>query len=58
MPGYNPRCDNCFRCMTCHGDGTVNETRQDGGKVHVVRVTCRTCNGVGGKPGAGKHDHP
>lgn len=33
------------------------QTRQDRDKVYRVRITCPTCHGVGGKPGAGKHDH-
>lgn len=57
MPGYNPNCDNCFKCMTCRGDGTIYETRMERGIVIKERVTCRTCNGVGGKPGAGQHSH-
>jgi DnaJ-class molecular chaperone len=57
MPGYNPNCNNCFKCMTCKGDGTVMTTKSDRGIVYRERVTCSTCNGVGGKPGAGQHDH-
>lgn len=59
MTGYNPRCNNCFKCGTCKGDGTIYETRSDGklDKVWKERVTCKTCKGVGGKPGAGTHDH-
>lgn len=57
MPGYNPNCDNCFKCLTCRGNGSLEETRSDRGKVWKERVTCRTCNGVGGKPGAGTHNH-
>lgn len=59
MTGYNPRCSNCFKCGTCKGDGTIYETRSDGklDKVWKERVTCKTCQGVGGKPGAGAHDH-
>jgi DnaJ-class molecular chaperone len=56
MPGYNPSCPNCFKCMRCHGDGTIHQTRSDGDKVWKERVTCLTCPGVGGKPGAGMHD--
>lgn len=57
LPGYDPNCQNCFKCLTCRGDGTVYETRSDGGEVWKERVTCRTCAGRGGKPGAGMHDH-
>jgi DnaJ-class molecular chaperone len=58
MPGYNPRCDNCYKCSVCGGDGTVQEAKSGGnGKFYYERVTCKTCNGVGGKVGAGKHDH-
>lgn len=57
MPGYSPVCDNCFKCMTCRGNGYVDETRMSNGKVFTERVTCKTCRGVGGKPGAGAHDH-
>jgi len=58
MPGYNPNCNNCFKCLTCHGDGTIDMTRSVGpGKVIKERVTCPTCKGAGGKPGAGPHDH-
>lgn len=57
MPGYNPSCPNCFKCMTCKGDGTVRRTRSEHGHVIEERVTCPTCRGVGGKPGAGAHDH-
>jgi DnaJ-class molecular chaperone len=57
MPGYSPNCDNCFKCLTCRGDGTIHETRQADGRVWKERVTCPTCRGVGGKPGAGAHDH-
>jgi DnaJ-class molecular chaperone len=56
--GYNPNCSNCFKCMTCRGDGTVMQTRSDRGKVWKERATCPTCKGVGGKPGAGPHNHP
>lgn len=63
MPGYNPRCGNCFKCMTCRGNGSYEETRSgqrpDGTyAVWKETVTCRTCGGRGGKPGAGSHDHP
>jgi DnaJ-class molecular chaperone len=57
MAGYDPSCPNCHRCGTCRGDGTVEETRSDSGKVWKERVTCRTCNGVGGRAGAGPHNH-
>lgn len=57
MPGYDPNCDNCFKCLTCRGDGTVITTRMERGKVFTERVTCHTCNGAGGKPGTGRHDH-
>lgn len=60
MPGYDPNCPNCFKCMTCRGDGTVMQTRNvdpKNFKVITERVTCPTCNGVGGKPGAGSHNH-
>lgn len=58
MPGYDPSCQNCFKCMTCKGDGTVERTRSERGQVIKERVTCSTCGGVGGKPGAGTHNHP
>ena len=57
MPGYNPNCPNCFKCLTCKGNGSLEETRMSGGKVWKERVTCRTCGGRGGKPGAGSHNH-
>lgn len=63
MPGYNPNCNNCAKCNTCRGNGTIEKTVQekasDSNKTIVVkkRVTCSTCKGVGGKPMAGKHDH-
>jgi nucleoside phosphorylase len=57
MPGYNPNCNNCFKCLTCKGDGTIMLARSDRGKAWRERVTCPTCKGVGGKPGAGAHDH-
>jgi len=57
MTGYNPRCDNCFKCLTCKGDGTVKMPKMDRGIAYYERVTCPTCRGVGGKPGAGKHSH-
>lgn len=57
MPKYDPRCDNSFKRVTCRGDGTIRETRMERGKAWYERVTCPTCKGVGGKPGAGRHDH-
>jgi hypothetical protein len=62
MAGYNPRCDNCFKCMTCRGNGVVDAPTSgqggDGRYRHwMERKTCPTCRGVGGRPGAGKHDH-
>jgi hypothetical protein len=62
MAGYNPNCDNCFKCGTCRGEGTimkpVSRRKPDGTYVHErERVTCPTCKGVGGKVGAGSHDH-
>jgi hypothetical protein len=27
MTGYKPNCDNCFKCGTCRGNGTIEETR-------------------------------
>jgi DnaJ-class molecular chaperone len=58
MPGYNPNCKNCNRCGTCHGEGWIYMTRSVGpGKVIKEQVTCPTCRGVGGKPGAGSHNH-
>lgn len=57
MAGYSPNCNNCFKCMTCRGEGYVDEPRVSGEKAWRERVTCKTCRGVGGKPGAGKHDH-
>lgn len=57
MTGYNPNCNNCFRCLSCRGEGTVTTTRSDRGVDYRVRATCPTCKGVGGKPGAGMHDH-
>lgn len=62
MTGYNPNCDNCFKRATCRGDGTIQEVRSgqapDGSYKHwKERVTCPTCRGVGGKAGAGKHNH-
>lgn len=59
MQGYDPNCDNCFKCLTCRGDGTVMEPKVDpeSGKAWRERATCPTCKGVGGKAGAGKHDH-
>jgi DnaJ-class molecular chaperone len=44
-------------CMSCRGNGHVDETRMENGKVWKERVTCKQCRGAGGKPGAGKHDH-
>jgi hypothetical protein len=29
----------------------------DRGKAYYVTETCATCKGVGGKPGAGAHNH-
>lgn len=62
MPGYDPRCNNCFRCSTCHGEGTVQVAksgRGESGKPEFwyERATCSSCRGAGGKPGSGKHDH-
>jgi hypothetical protein len=57
MPGYNPNCQNCMKCFTCRGDGTIMLAKSDRGKAWKERVTCPTCKGVGGKPAAGKHDH-
>jgi DnaJ-class molecular chaperone len=57
MTGYNPNCQNCFKCMTCRGDGTIMQTKSDRGIVYKERVTCPTCKGAGGKPGAGTHNH-
>ena len=57
MPGYDPNCDNCFRCVVCKGDGTVQMPKMDGERAYYVRETCSACNGAGGKPGAGRHDH-
>jgi hypothetical protein len=58
MAGYNPNCGNCFKCLTCRGNGTIEQTRGDlSKKVWKERVTCPTCRGVGGKPGAGAHSH-
>lgn len=62
MAGYNPSCNNCFKCGTCRGNGTIRETRSgqkpDGTYAHWYEtVTCKTCQGVGGKPGAGAHNH-
>lgn len=57
MAGYDPNCDNCFKCLYCRGDGTIYETRSHDGELSQRRVTCPECNGAGGKPGAGEHDH-
>ncbi len=57
MPGYNPKCNSCFKCMTCKGDGTVYTTRSERGQVIRERATCHTCKGAGGRPGAGSHNH-
>jgi len=57
MASYDPNCPNCFKCLVCRGNGTVDETRMSNGKVWKERVTCKTCGGRGGKPGAGKHNH-
>lgn len=57
MPGYDPNCDNCFKCMTCRGDGTIMVAKMDRGIGYRVRETCPTCKGAGGKPGAGPHNH-
>ncbi len=57
MPSYDPRCDNCFKCLICRGNGVVKTTRMDRGKAYYVDETCKTCRGVGGKPGAGSHNH-
>ncbi len=39
MPGYSPVCDHSFECMTCRGNGWVDETRVAKGKVFTERVT-------------------
>jgi DnaJ-class molecular chaperone len=57
MPGYNPNCPNCHKCPTCRGDGTIDTTKSERGIVHKVRVTCPACDGRGGKPGPGPHNH-
>ncbi|NES16165.1 MULTISPECIES: hypothetical protein [Micromonospora] len=57
MPTYEPNCDNCFKCIPCKGTGVVKRTRMDRGKAYYVDETCPTCRGVGGKPGAGHHNH-
>lgn len=62
MTGYDPSCGNCHRCAKCRGDGTVIQVSYEkdwkGNQVRVERrVTCSSCNGVGGKVGVGPHDH-
>jgi hypothetical protein len=62
MTGYNPNCDNCHRCGTCQGDGTVQTAKSDRGEsgkpeFWYERVTCSSCKGRGGSAGSGKHDH-
>lgn len=57
MPGYDPNCPNCHRCLTCRGDGTIMQTKSDRGIVYKERVTCPQCGGRGGKVGAGPHNH-
>lgn len=57
MPGYDPNCDNCFKCFTCKGTGVVKRTRMDRGIAYYVDETCSGCRGAGGNPGAGQHKH-
>jgi DnaJ-class molecular chaperone len=57
MAGYNPNCNNCFKCVTCKGEGWVNKPKMDGTRAYYERATCTACNGAGGKPGAGTHNH-
>lgn len=61
MQGYDPKCPNCNQCGTCHGKGQIYTTRNVDPKKFDVRkelVDCPTCKGLGGKPGAGPHNHP
>lgn len=60
MTGYDPNCNNCFKCLTCKGNGWIEQTRNvDAKKFGVIKekVTCPTCNGAGGRLGAGPHNH-
>lgn len=55
MPGYSPVCDNCFKCMTCRGNGYVDETRMSKGKAlhrarHVQDVQRRRRQARGWRP--------
>jgi hypothetical protein len=46
MLGYNPNCDNYFKCLTCKGEGNLLEAESGSGNVWKEQVTC---NGVRGK---------
>ena len=54
MAGYNPSCSDCQTCMTCRGNGFVEEPvayDAPGGSNYYrkERKTCSRCDGVGGK---------